>query len=70
MCFPKFKANAEENIRKMCNTANFDENAIDLLTQMVQLEPSRRISAKAALQHPYFNDYWADAHDARAQAAS
>jgi hypothetical protein len=25
---------------------------------MIQLEPSRRISAKAALAHPYFNSYW------------
>jgi hypothetical protein len=31
MNFPKFKANAEENIRKMCNADNFDENAVDLL---------------------------------------
>lgn len=33
-----------------------DETAIDLLTKMVQLEPSKRISAKEALAHPYFND--------------
>jgi cyclin-dependent kinase len=33
-----------------------DETAIDLLTKMVQLEPSKRISAKEALNHPYFND--------------
>jgi len=36
---------------------NFDERAIDLLAQMVVLEPSKRISAKAALNHPYFNDF-------------
>ena len=58
MTFPKFKADGPENIRKMCNTTNFDENAIDLLNQMIQLEPGRRISAKAALAHPYFNSYW------------
>ena len=55
MTFPKFKANGPENIKKMCNTTNFDENAIDLLNQIIQLEPGRRISAKAALAHPYFN---------------
>ena len=33
-----------------------DENAIDLLARMVVLEPSKRISAKEALLHPYFND--------------
>ena len=49
MQFPKFKADGPENIRKMCNAATFDETAIDLLTQMVQLEPGKRISAKSAL---------------------
>jgi cyclin-dependent kinase len=38
----------------MCT--NMDETAIDLLTKMVQLEPAKRISAKEALNHPYFND--------------
>lgn len=33
-----------------------DEQAIDLLARMVILEPSKRISAKEALLHPYFND--------------
>ena len=27
---------------------------MDLLTQMLQLEPSKRITIKAALQHPFF----------------
>lgn len=34
---------------------NFDDTALDLLTQMVHLEPGKRISAKAALRHPYFD---------------
>lgn len=38
----------------MCT--NFDENGVDLLLKMIQLEPSKRISAKEALNHPYFND--------------
>ncbi|KAG0198157.1 Cyclin-dependent kinase 3 [Mortierella sp. GBA30] len=29
---------------------------IDLLTQMIEYDPARRISAKRALQHPFFND--------------
>ncbi|EGC30115.1 hypothetical protein DICPUDRAFT_41903 [Dictyostelium purpureum] len=33
-----------------------DPLAIDLISQMLQYEPSKRISAKMALQHPYFND--------------
>ena len=31
-----------------------DPNGIDLLRQMLRYEPARRISAKAALTHPYF----------------
>ena len=37
-----------------------DETAVDLLTKMVHLEPSKRISAKEALLHPYFNDFRPD----------
>jgi len=52
MSFPQWKVNGNENLRKACT--NFDETAIDLLTQLVHLEPGKRISAKAALCHPYF----------------
>lgn len=52
MTFPQWKVNGNENLRKYAT--NFDETALDLLTQLVQLEPGRRISAKAALRHPYF----------------
>jgi len=45
--FPKWKCNAEDNIRKICK--NFDAQAINLLQQMINLEPGKRISAKAAL---------------------
>jgi len=31
-----------------------DANGIDLLERMLVYEPGRRISAKQALQHPYF----------------
>ena len=55
MTFPQWRCDAAENIRKMCK--NFDEHAIDLLQQMVHLEPGRRISARSALNHPYFADF-------------
>mmetsp|Transcript_21623 Transcript_21623/g.37239 ORF Transcript_21623/g.37239 Transcript_21623/m.37239 type:complete len:303 (+) Transcript_21623:149-1057(+) len=33
-----------------------DEDGLDLLTQMLLYEPGRRITARAALQHKYFDD--------------
>ncbi|KAF2072940.1 hypothetical protein CYY_005733 [Polysphondylium violaceum] len=35
---------------------NCENSALDLISQMLQYEPSKRISAKAALNHPYFHD--------------
>jgi len=58
MTFPKWQCDAAENIRKVCK--NFDDQAIDLLQQMIHLEPGKRISARAALQHPYFDGFSPD----------
>ncbi|KAL4371110.1 hypothetical protein HN51_015674 [Arachis hypogaea] len=33
-----------------------DDQGVDLLSQMLQYEPSKRISAKKAMEHPYFQD--------------
>jgi serine/threonine protein kinase len=55
MAFPQWKVNGNENLKKMAS--NMDEVALDLLTQMVHLEPSKRLSAKEALLHPYFDDF-------------
>eukprot|EP01116_Phalansterium_solitarium_P013842 TRINITY_DN31272_c0_g1_i1.p1 TRINITY_DN31272_c0_g1~~TRINITY_DN31272_c0_g1_i1.p1 ORF type:complete len:308 (+),score=23.50 TRINITY_DN31272_c0_g1_i1:88-1011(+) len=38
-----------------------DPLALDLLKQLLEYEPSRRISAKRALQHAYFDDFNHDA---------
>ena len=54
MTFPKWNVDPNENIKKLAK--NFDDTAIDLLMQMIHLEPSRRISCKSALKHPYFAD--------------
>ncbi|KAL5699116.1 cyclin-dependent kinase [Ranunculus cassubicifolius] len=35
---------------------NMGEDGLDLLSQMLQYEPSSRISAKRAMEHPYFDD--------------
>uniref|UniRef100_A0A803NIB4 Uncharacterized protein n=1 Tax=Cannabis sativa TaxID=3483 RepID=A0A803NIB4_CANSA len=34
---------------------NLDNRGLDLLWQMLQYEPSKRISAKKAMDHPYFD---------------
>ncbi|XP_047322491.1 cyclin-dependent kinase B2-1 [Impatiens glandulifera] len=34
---------------------NLDENGLDLLTKMLAYEPAKRISAKKAMEHPYFD---------------
>jgi serine/threonine protein kinase len=33
-----------------------DEVALDLLSKMLTLDPLQRITAKKALDHPYFDD--------------
>ncbi|CAL5208216.1 unnamed protein product [Lathyrus oleraceus] len=35
---------------------NLEESGLDLLSQMLKYEPSKRISAKKAMEHPYFDD--------------
>jgi len=45
-----------------------DPHGLDLLERMLQFEPSRRISAKEALLHPYFTQDAIDAVDQMHQA--
>ncbi|XP_027127464.1 cell division control protein 2 homolog D-like [Coffea arabica] len=35
---------------------NLDEKGLNLLAEMLQYEPTKRISAKKAMEHPYFDD--------------
>lgn len=49
--FPKFRGMAMTE-----HTPTLNELEVDLLSGLVALDPNRRISALAALQHPYFDD--------------
>ena len=50
--FPKWRSQSLERL-----VPNLCSNGIDLLAQMVCYDPAKRISARAALNHPYFHDF-------------
>ncbi|XP_057293447.1 cyclin-dependent kinase 2-like [Hydractinia symbiolongicarpus] len=49
--FPKWKTQSFSSI-----VPSLDADGIDLLEKMLTYQPSRRISAKNAMSHPYFHD--------------
>ena len=51
LSFPQFKGKGIEAYNK-----NIDKVGLDLLEKMLQQDPCKRISAKQALNHPYFDD--------------
>jgi len=51
---PTFPCWAQQPLAKLVPT--LDPLGLDLLDKMLQYEPSKRISAKAALSHPYFDN--------------
>ena len=52
--FPIWK---NQNISDLFNSnLNMEEKGIDLLMKMLRFNPDERISAKNALEHPYFNE--------------
>lgn len=50
--FPRFKGKPLEEV-----VPGLDHLGIDLLKKMLALDPAQRISAKDALEHPYFDEY-------------
>ena len=48
-----FKKYKKQNLKDVIK--NMDDNAIDLFEKMTEYDPKNRISAKEALNHPFFN---------------
>lgn len=55
--FPKWRVNGNEKLVAQSSKIRHNTEAMDLLTQMLQLEPSKRITIKTALSHPFFSPY-------------
>lgn len=51
--FPKWESIALDKLF----TNNISEKALDLLTSLLKVEPSHRISANDALRHPFFTQF-------------
>jgi serine/threonine protein kinase len=52
--FPKWSVDSLEKLSEKCFNFNQDLQAVDLLSKLVQLEPSKRLTVKQALNHPFF----------------
>lgn len=63
--FPKWPA---QPLQKTIKELRNDPLALDLLQKMLVYEPSKRISAREALKHPYFDEVNAIAAQQKAQA--
>ena len=55
--FSKFPFYPGKNVRNMIGNFDDMDNLMDLLNKMFEYLPEKRISAKEALQHPFFKDY-------------
>lgn len=52
--FPKWN---DFTLQKQVARLADDSDGLDIMSQMLDYSPARRISAKAALIHPFFDDF-------------
>jgi cyclin-dependent kinase 1 len=45
---------ANKELSQMCITQNYDSELLDLFIRCIEIDPSKRITAKDALNHPFF----------------
>jgi len=54
--FVNFPRRSGNNLRNTFKPSRLSDKGLDLLQQMLTYNPEKRITAKAALQHPYFEE--------------
>lgn len=52
----KWQIFERQNLRELISPVLIDDQGLDLLQKMLEYDPARRISARKALEHPYFID--------------
>jgi cell division control protein 7 len=46
----------EVNLRDICIMQDFDDTTFDLMVKLLTIDPQKRITVEAALEHPFFKD--------------
>jgi len=52
----KWQVFERQNLRDLIHIQLIDDQGLDLLQKMLEYDPARRISARQAIEHPYFSD--------------
>lgn len=52
---PQFAQTQAQHLRNFISEEQIDDSGLELLYMMLEYDPKKRITAKSALKHPYFN---------------